>query len=121
MANVKRNIENLTILTADKGYDWWLVRQRIWVEGFKLVTKHREFGWHGLANNLLQDDTAYHQRSNVESRFFALRRRYGEIVRARTWVGQFRELVLKCAVRHAELALDTSTSDYRRLNKAVDK
>jgi IS5 family transposase len=106
---VKRNVENLTILTADKGYDWWLLRQKLRSEGVKPVIKHREFGWHELANNLLQDDTTYHQRSNVEATFFALRRKYGEIVRARTWYGQFRELVLKCAVRNVELALDGST------------
>jgi hypothetical protein len=73
------------------------------------VIKYREFGWHGVANNVLLDDTTYHQRSNIESTFFALRRKYGEIVRARTWFGQFRELVLKCAVRNVELALDGST------------
>ncbi|MFT4957790.1 MAG: hypothetical protein ACI9EZ_001108, partial [Halobacteriales archaeon] len=58
------------------------------------------------ANNVLIDDTTYHQRSNVESTFFALRRKYGEIVRTRTWFGQFRGLVLKRAVRNVELALD---------------
>ena len=105
---VKRNLDKLNILTADKGYDWWLLRQRLRAEGVKPVIKHREFGWHGIANNLLQDDTIYHQRSNAESTFFALRRKYGEIVRARTWFGQFRELVLKCAVRNIELSVSHS-------------
>jgi len=77
-------------------------------EGFKPVIKHRECGWHGIANNFLQDDTIYHQRSNAESTFFTLRRKYGEIVRARTWFGQFRELVLKCAVRNIELSVSHS-------------
>ena len=54
---VKRNLDKLNILTADKGYDWWLLRQRLRAEGVKPVIKHREFGWHGIANNLLQDDT----------------------------------------------------------------
>ena len=103
-----RNIDKVSVLTADKGYDWWLLRQRLRAEGVKPVIKHREFGWHGVANNVLLDDTTYHQRSNIESTFFALRRKYGEIVRARTWFGQFRELVLKCAVRNIELALDRS-------------
>ncbi len=56
------------------------------------------------------DDRTYHQRSNIESTFFALCGKYGEIVRARTWFGQFRELVLKCAVRNVELALDRSNA-----------
>lgn len=30
---VKRNLEKLTILTADKGYDWWLLRQRLRADG----------------------------------------------------------------------------------------
>jgi len=45
---------------------------------------------------------------NIEATIFVLRRNYGEIVRARTWFGQFRELVLKCAVRNVELVLDSS-------------
>jgi len=106
---LKRNLDKLSVLTADKGYDWALLRHKLRFEGVKPVIKYREFGWHGVANNVLLDDTIYHQRSNIESTFFALRRKYGEIVRARTWVGQFRELVLKCAVRNVELALDAST------------
>ncbi|WP_256533372.1 IS5 family transposase [Halovivax cerinus] len=104
-----RNLEKLTILTADKGYDWELLRHKLRSEGVTPVIKYREFGWHGIANNVLLDDTTYHQRSNIEATFFALRRKYGEIVRARTWFGQFRELVLKCAVRNVELALDAAT------------
>jgi len=65
----------MTILTADKGYNWWLLRQRLRAEGVKPVIKYREFGWHDIANNFLQDDTIYHQRSNAESTFFALRRK----------------------------------------------
>jgi hypothetical protein len=73
------------------------------------VIKHCEFGWDSVANNGLLDETTSHQRSNIESTFLALPRKYGEIVRARTWVGQFRELVLNCAVKNVERALDAST------------
>ena len=106
---VKRNLDKLTILAADKGYDWELLRHKLRSEDVTPVIKHREFGWHGVANNVLLDDTTYHQRSTIESTFFALRRKYGAIVRARTWFGQFRELVLNCAVRNVELALSAST------------
>jgi IS5 family transposase len=105
-----RNLDKLTKVAADKGYDWELLRHKLRSEGVKPVIKYREFGWHGVANNVLLDDSTYHQRSNIESTFFALRRKYGEIIRARTWFGQFRELVLKCAVRNVELALDCSTA-----------
>jgi IS5 family transposase len=103
-----RNLDKLSVVTADKGYDWELLRHKLRSEGVKPVIKARKFGWHGVANNVLMDDTTYHKRSNIETTFFALRRKYGEIVRARTWFGQFRELVLKCAVRNVELALDCS-------------
>jgi IS5 family transposase len=105
-----RNLDKLSILTADKGYDWELLRHKLRSEGVKPVIKYREFGWMGVANNILLDDTTYHQRSNIEATFFALRRKYGEIVRARTWYGQFRELVLKCVVRNVELALSDSNA-----------
>jgi IS5 family transposase len=103
-----RNLDKLNVVTADKGYDWELLRQKLQSVGVKPVIKHREFGWNGVANNVLIDDTTYHQRSNVESTFFAIRRKYGEIVRARSWYVQFRELVLKCAVRNVELTLSAS-------------
>ena len=106
---LKRDLDKVTILTADNGCDWWLFRERFHAEGVKPVIKHRKFVWTGVANNVLANYTTYHQRSNVESTFFALRRKYGEIVRARTWFGQFRELVRKCAVRNVELALDAAT------------
>ena len=72
------------------------------------MIKYREFGWHGVANNLLHADTIYHQRSNAESTLFALRGKYGEIVRARTCFGQFREFVLKRAIRNIELSVSNS-------------
>jgi hypothetical protein len=30
---LKRNLDKLTILTADKGYDWWLLDQRLRADG----------------------------------------------------------------------------------------
>ena len=102
---LKRNRNKVSTITADKGYDWWLFRNKLRAEGITPVIKHREMGWTGVAGNALLDDNTYHQRSNVESAFFALRQRYGGTLRARTWFGQFRELVLKCAVRNVELAV----------------
>jgi hypothetical protein len=66
------------------------------------------FGWEEIAENALMDDKRYHQRSNVEATFFALRPRFGGTLRARTLFGQFRELVLKCAARNVELAVKAS-------------
>jgi hypothetical protein len=113
-----RNRDKVTILTADKGYVWELLRHKLRSEGVKPVIKHCEFGWHGVATNVLLDDTTYHQRSTIEAAFFALRRKYGKIIRARTWVGQFRELVLKCAIRNVELALDDSNGGIEASKQA---
>jgi IS5 family transposase len=103
-----RNIENLETILADKGYDWELLRHKLHAEGVKTVIKHREHGDLDVAHNAMIDDTIYHQRSLIESAFFALKRRFGETVRARTWYGQFRELVLKSAIRNIELDADST-------------
>ena len=66
---VKRDLDKLNSLTADKGYDWWLLRQRMRAEGVKPVIKYHEFGWHGIVNSFSQDDTIYHQRSNAGPHF----------------------------------------------------
>jgi IS5 family transposase len=103
-----RNLDKLSILVADKGYDWELLRYKLRAEGVKPLIKRIEYNWKRIAENALIDDTTYHQRSNIESTFFALRRKYGETVQAKTWYGQWRELVLTCAVRNVELSLSPS-------------
>ena len=101
-----RNIEKLSKLTADKGYDDEILRLRLRAEGVKPLIKHREFTIMDRANNSLIDDKKYNHRLMVESVFHALKRRYGDFLRSRTWFGQFRELVLKAAVRNVELTLE---------------
>lgn len=103
-----RNIDNLSTIIADKGYDWNLLRYRLHLEGVETVIKHREHGDRDVAQNALIDDTIYHKRSMIESTFFALKRKYGETLRSRTWYAQFRELVLKAAVRNIELDMDSN-------------
>lgn len=72
----------------------------------KPLIKHREFNTIHRAKNVLLDDNSYNQRAMAESTFYALKRRYGDTLRSRTWFGQFRELVLKAAVRNVKLTLD---------------
>ena len=105
---LRNNLDRLDTVTADEGYDWELLRRKLQAEGVTPVIKYREFDWQGTAHNALIDDQTYHQRSNVESTFFALRQRYGSRLQARTWFGQFREMVLRCAVRDVELAVKRS-------------
>lgn len=99
-----RNLSRLQIVTADKGYDWDDLREELREADVRPLIKHREFHPLDMAHNARHNDTIYHRRSIVEAVFFALKQRYGDTLRSRTWFGQFRELVLKAAVRNVELA-----------------
>nr|WP_254864103.1 IS5 family transposase [Halovivax gelatinilyticus] len=103
-----RNLDVLGTVAADKGYDWEELRTRWRAESITPLIPQRDPGMRGWARNLLIHDRAYHQRSNAESVFFGLRRRYGDTLWSRTWFGQFRELVMKSAVRNIERALEGS-------------
>ena len=103
-----RNIEQLKTITADKSYDWDALRHELRKAGVRPVIKHREFYPLDMAHNARHDEAIYHQRSVVEAIFFALKHRFDETLRARTWFGQFRELVLKAAVRNIEQAVEAS-------------
>ena len=100
-----RNLQQLETVVADKGFDWDDLRQKLREEGIRPVIKHREFYSLDAAHNAKIDDETYHQRSIAESIFFAIRKRFGSVIRARTWFGQFREIVLKAAVRNIERSL----------------
>ena len=104
-----RNLDALTTVAADKGYDWEILRTKLRAEGITPLIPKRDPGLRGWARNLLIEDHTYHLRSNAESVFFGLRRRYGETLWSRTWFGQFRELVMKSAVRNIERALEGSS------------
>lgn len=100
-----RNLGNVETVVADKGFDWDELRQMLRNEGIRPVIKHREFYSLDAAHNARIDDETYHRRSIVESIFFALRERFGSTIKARTWFGQFREVVQKAAVRNIEQSL----------------
>jgi IS5 family transposase len=102
---LRRNLDQLNTVAADKGFDWDDVRHKLRSEGIRPVIKHREFYGLDAAHNARIDDDTYHRRSIVEAIFFALRKRFGSTLRARTWFGQFREVVLKAAVRNIEQAI----------------
>lgn len=102
-----RNLDHLGTVVADKSFDWDTLRHMLREEGVRPVIKHREFYSLDAAHNARIDDETYHRRSLVESIFFALRKRFGSTLKARTWFGQFREVVLKTAVRNIEQSLTT--------------
>lgn len=103
-----RNLSKLGTVVADKGFDWDDLRHRLREEGIRPVIKHREFYSLDAAHNARIDDRTYHRRSIVEAEFYSLRKRFGSEIRARTWFGQFREVVLKAAVRNIERSLRNS-------------
>jgi IS5 family transposase len=100
--DLTRNISKLDTVVANKGFDWDDLRHKLREEGIRPVIKHREFYSLDAAHNARIADKTYHRRSIAESIFFALRERFGSTIRARTWFGQFRELVLKAAVKNIE-------------------
>jgi IS5 family transposase len=95
---LERNSDQVEILAADKGYDSAEFREYLRSKDVRPVIKHREFSSLDRAHNARLDDEIYGQRSVVESVFAAIKQRFGETLRARTWFGQFRELVHKAAV-----------------------
>lgn len=99
-----RNLNRLQTITADKGYDWDDFRKELREADIRPVIKHRGVSPLDLAHNDRHNADTYHQRSIVEAVFFALKQRYGDTLRARTWFGQVRELIPKAAVRNVELA-----------------
>ncbi|WP_312912845.1 IS5 family transposase [Natronosalvus caseinilyticus] len=104
-----RNLDELTAVAADKGYDWENLRTKLRSEGVTPLIPQRAPGMRGWARDVLIYDRVYHLRSNSESVFFELRRRYGETPWSRTRFGKFRELVMKSAVRNIERAIEDST------------
>lgn len=101
---LKRNLHNVETFTADYGYDWAEFRHNLREEGVRLVIKYRIFSSLDAAHKARIHDT-YHRRSVVESVFASLRRCFDDTIRARTWFGQFREIILKAAVKNIEAAI----------------
>jgi IS5 family transposase len=100
-----RNLDRLGTVVADNGFDWDKLRYIPLDEGVVPVIKHRAFYSLDAVLNVRIDDKTCHRRSIVESIFFGLRKRFGSTVEARAWIGQFREIVLKAAVRNIEQSL----------------
>ncbi|MFW5959372.1 MAG: IS5 family transposase [Natronomonas sp.] len=99
---LSRNFHRGETITADKGYDSDSLRRFLQAHGVEPVIKHREFTALDWAQNHLQDEDVYHQRAASETGFRVIKQRFGDRLWARSWYGQFRELVFKCAVKNIE-------------------
>lgn len=97
-----RNLDQVSTITADKGYDSAPLRRFLAAHGVEPVIKHREFTPLDRAQNQLHDEAIYHQRTASETGFRVLKQRFGDRLWARNWYGQFRELVTRCAIKNIE-------------------
>ena len=69
------------------------------------LIKHRKFRLIDHAHNARIDGPRYRQQAICETVFSSIKRTLGDAVRARTWYGEFRELVLMCVVHNIKRAL----------------
>lgn len=106
---LRRNLDRISTVTADKGYDWSDLRTMLRENGIRPVIKHREFDSLDAAHNARLDDEIYHRRSVIETVFRVLKQRYSDRLRSRCWYRQFREFTLKCAVKNIDDSLRTAT------------
>jgi len=79
-----RNLDDLTAVAADKGYDREALWTQLRAERVTPLIPQRGPGFRSWARNSLIHDRAYNRRSNAESVFFGLRQRYGGTLWART-------------------------------------
>lgn len=99
---LERNLDRISTITADKGYDSDPLRRFLQAHSVNTVIKHREFSLLDRADNLQQNDEVYNQRSVSETGFRILKQRFGDRLTTRSWYAQFRELVVRCSVKNIE-------------------
>ena len=96
---------DLASLAADKGYDRMELREKLREDSVRLLIKHREFQPIDHAHNARIDGSRYRQRAMCETVFSAIKRTLGDAVCARSWYGEFRELILMCVVHNIKQSL----------------
>lgn len=96
------NHPELSVLAADKGYDDQSFRDQLRDNNIRPLIRHCESSPIHKAANARMIDEDYHKRSNNESVFSAIKRKYGDRLRSRIWYRQFRELILKMVVHNLD-------------------
>lgn len=99
---LKRNLDRISVLTADKGYDAKYLRTLLRENGVRPLIKHREFTNLNKAQNARMNADVYNRRQIAEAVFRVLSQRYGTNLSTRTWYRQFRELALMAAVKNVD-------------------
>jgi len=96
----------LASLATGKGYDWMDLREKLRKESVRPLNNHREFRPIDHVHNARTDRPPYCRRAMYETIFSTIKRTLGDAVRARTQCGEFRKLVLICAVHNIEQSLN---------------
>ena len=105
---MKRNVQSISVLTGDKGYDDQKLRCLARDHNIRPLIKHREFTSLHKAWNARLGSNLYHSRNMNETVNAAIKQKFGDFVRSRRWWKQFRELVIKCIVHNLERSLAIS-------------
>jgi len=79
---VKRNVESITVLAGDKGYDDQKLRRLACDHDVRPLIKHREFSSLHKAWNTRLDTDLYHQRNMNETVNAAIKQKFGAFVRS---------------------------------------
>lgn len=101
-----RNLDRLTVIAADKGYDSKDLRALLRDNGVRPLIKHREFTNLNKAQNARIDDDLYNRRQIAEAVFRVLGQRYGANLATRCWYRQYRELTLTAAVKNVDDSIE---------------
>jgi len=92
-------------LAADKGYDWQRLRDKLREDDVRPLIKHREFRPIDPRVMRVIDGTLYGQRALSETVFSVINRTLGDVVRARSWYRELRDIVRMCAVYNIKRAV----------------
>lgn len=109
---IKRNIDKITSIAADKGYDWQHLRDKLRENNVRPLIKHRLFKKHDHAHNARIDDKIYNKRTVCESIFWSIKSTLGDSVSARFWYRQFREIILECFVHNTKRLTNANSTSF---------
>ena len=103
---LKRNLDKLNVIAADKGYDDNSLRSLLRENGVRPLIKHREFRPIRTAQNARLDEDLYNRRQIVEAVFRVLDQKYGASLQTRSWYRQFREVAIIAAVKNIDESIE---------------
>lgn len=84
----------VNVLVADKGYDSQPMREELRSKGIRPLILHREFTGHDKRANETIRRNGYHERSKVESVFFVVKQKFGDVLSSKTTANQHKEGIL---------------------------